>query len=222
MQLGQVSTTQIPIMTVNKTYYSFDVVITLLAGNWSFFFLLWNRKVAVVAQDSIIQRFYSNVSVRGGRPKKKKKLSNVNIGGLQLHFQRKLAHMEMPFPSSDADPSLSLVEPLICSLLLCSARLGGLEFKWGSLTSFSYLQLHLGKHTQMRTHARTHTRTRHEITTGGAGGAPEDGITVLYRVSFYGNNLYFIALLAHNNAFLGNMRGLGCILYVPSRAVVLI
>lgn len=103
--------------------------------------------------------------------------------------------MEMPFPSRDPDPSLSPVEPLICSLLLCSARLGGLEFKWGSLTSFSSLQLHLGKHTQMR--ARTHAKRSQQV----GQGAQEDRITVLHRVSFNGNNLYFIALLAHNNAF---------------------
>lgn len=135
----------------------------------------------------------SALESKGGQ---KKLFERKHRGGLQRHFQCELAHMEMPFPSRDPDPSLSLVEPLISSLLLCSARLGGLEFKWGSLTSFSYLQLHLGKHSQMHTHA--HATRSQQV----GQGAQEDGITVLCRVSFNGNSLYFIALLAHNNAFL--------------------
>lgn len=56
--------------------------------------------------------------------------------------------MDLAILSSDGDPRLSLVEPFICSLLLCSAWLGGLEFKWGPLTSVSYLQLHLDTHRE--------------------------------------------------------------------------
>lgn len=37
--------------------------------------------------------------------------------------------MDLAILSSEGDPRLSLMEPFICSLLLCSARFEGLEFK---------------------------------------------------------------------------------------------
>lgn len=50
--------------------------------------------------------------------------------------------MELANLSSDGVPRLSLVEPFISSLVLCSAWLGGLEFKWAPLTSVSHVLLH--------------------------------------------------------------------------------
>lgn len=81
MQLGQVSTTQIPIMIVNKTYYSFHVVIT----NFFFFFALFEiEKLSslhrIPSSSDLLSVFSSLMS------KAKKSFSNVNTGGASAAF----------------------------------------------------------------------------------------------------------------------------------------
>lgn len=58
--------------------------------------------------------------------------------------------MDFAVQSSDGDPRPCLVEPFIYSLVVCSAWLGSLEFKWAPLTSVSNLQLYLDAHKQQR------------------------------------------------------------------------